>query len=65
LDGNCEESSVVLGLEKPKESDKSPKEVRDPRRKLIDTIVEVVCSCKREKDDHIQLQLINVENIRN
>jgi predicted component of type VI protein secretion system len=63
LDGNCEESSIDLDLEKPKEGDKNQKDARESRRKLIDTIVETVCSCKRERSDDIQKQLINVLTI--
>ena len=32
-------------------------------RKLIDSIVENVCSCKNEKNDNVQLQLIKVLDI--
>jgi len=51
-----------LDLEKSKEADKTPKDARESRRKLIDTIIETVCSCKRERSDDIQKQLINVRD---
>jgi len=61
IDGNTQDFVYDLNLEenrKPGESERPPAE-----RKLIDSIVENVCSCKNEKNENIQLQIIKVNKI--
>jgi hypothetical protein len=58
LDGNCRDQTVNLHLEENK--GKIPDIPTSEKRKLIDSIVESICSCKEEKNENVQLQIIKV-----
>jgi hypothetical protein len=58
LDGNCRDFTANLHLEETKAE--FPEIPTSEKRKLIDSIVESICSCKNEKNENIQLQIIKV-----
>lgn len=58
LDGNCRDFTAGLHLDDHKHSKDEPQ--HNENRKLIDSIVESVCSCRSEKNENVQLQVIKV-----
>lgn len=60
LDGNCRDSTANLHLEENK--GKIPDIPTSEKRKLIDSIVESICSCKDEKAENVQLQIIKASS---
>ncbi len=58
MDGNCRDftSEIILEENKSNKKDTSTPE----QRKLIDSLVESVCSCRSDKNENVQLQVIKV-----
>jgi len=55
LDGNCRDFTLNAEREENRNNADSAQE-----RLLIDSIVESVCSCRGEKNENVQVQLIKV-----
>jgi len=55
LDGNCRDFTTNAEREENRNNADSAQE-----RLLIDSIVESVCSCRGEKNENVQVQLIKV-----